>query len=175
MPTWNSPQAFAAAFDRFERDAQDAVLEITEAQAENAIEVATGEARRDLGGDTRFSGWSGPSRDLSYLNVRRLRSRKGHIVYPDKKAAGPWKVAESGRQNMQKLFGPAIVQRDGEMAQLRYKKDGTMRTFRTGKVKRFTGWTAGKGTASRAVKLADRDADRIAAQDLRNFTRKHFD
>lgn len=68
---------------------------VTRAQGEWGAEVAKREARRDLGGDTRFSGW--PGVDLADLQVRPLRTSPAALLSPTPMSAAGWTVAESGR------------------------------------------------------------------------------
>ena len=169
MATFPSPEAFAAELDRFERTVTRDQRTATRLMAENAARIAKGEAARDLGGDTRFSGWT-PGPDLSDLRIRRV-GETGTIVLPSRRAAGGWTVAQFGRNkgNASGFQGPGVNRRTGARA---FTKTGKVRRVRS---RRWNGYTAGKGTADRAVAAAERAADRIADRSMQTSIRRHFD
>jgi len=108
----------------------------------------------DIGPERGFSGWTmsaGKSggRKAMPLDTRYEHVRPGEILFhPTKRAAGPWTVAEFGRNT---AAGPMMV--------------GPKLT-KTGRVskakrKRYNGKTEGKGTATDALKLIDRRTTKI--------------
>lgn len=164
------------------RDLQAAVAErshdATEEMAKRAERVLLTQARRDLGGDTTFSGWRG--RDLADLRIRSARSRDGHWIFPTRKSGGPWKVAEQGRNQgnatgrggSEVFFGPGVNRLTGETSRT---KTGGVRRPRRFAAKRWSGYTAGKGTASRAVSEFEQDATEIAERMMRTAITDHLD
>ena len=180
MPTFSSFGAFARELDQLEHELRrEEGLRITRKQAEAARKIATAAARRDLGGNSRFSGWAG--RDLADLRVKQLRGNKvGHILAPTRKSGGPWKVAEQGRNKGTAtgrggkaiFFGPGINRETGETART---KSGAVRKVRRFKAKRWNGYTAGKGTASDAISAMERVLPKVAEDGVTKVTRKHFD
>lgn len=172
----------AGAFADTMRDLQAAIerqrLEATEEMVRKAERHLTSEARRDLGGDTAFSGWRG--RDLADLRIKQSRQSDGHWIFPTRKSGGPWKVAEQGRNQGNAtgrggtavFYGPGLNRRTGETS---YTKTGKVRTTRFRNVKRWNGYTAGKGTASRAVAAFEADAERVATKLMRTVIARHFD
>lgn len=169
MPTWQSVEAFNREIDRLDRTLNRELQNATREMAENARRVALSEARSDLGGDTRFSGWSG--RDLSDLVIKRGRrvgvNDTSHWMFPTRKSGGPWKVAEYGR-NTTTLIGPTV--RESSVGISGRRKRAGRRSF-----KRWNGITAGKGTASNAADRFNRDSERIAEKRFRTALTKHFD
>jgi hypothetical protein len=105
----------------------------------------------DLGGDHRFSGWN------VALGVKASphRGAPGVTVHPDQRGAGPWRVAEQGRNqgNASGFAGPGINRRTGETART---KSGGIRRQRARRGRRWNGRTQGKGTWSDAVAIMNR-------------------
>ena len=94
---------------------------------------ATAAASADLGGDPKFSGWA-PTLDTRFDHVG-----PGVISFhPSKRGAGPWTVAEFGRNS---TAGP-------RMTGPRLTKKGRVSTA---KQKKWNGRTQGKGTATSAL------------------------
>lgn len=172
--TFPNVQAFAVEVDKLDKQLQRDALKLTEEMAENAERVAVAEVRKVIP-DTEFSGWPGAERKMDGLRIKQLRSRTGHIVVPFRKNAGPWTVAERGRNQgtggRGKFFGPGLNMKTGETS---FTKTGRVRMRRFGQ-KRWNGYTSGWGVSSKAVAKSDRDADRIAEKGLRPIIRKHFD
>lgn len=178
MPTFTLA-SYAAEVDKLNRDLEKkAVAEITLKQAQTAKGIALSEARSDLGGDSRFSGWRG--RDLADMKIKKLRGRsEGHILVPTRKSAGPWKVAEQGRNmggaagrgGVGIYHGPGLNRKSGETS---YTKTGRVRRT-TFKKKRWNGYTAGKNTASDARRKMESDLPKIAEKMAVKVTQRHFD
>ena len=148
-----------------EREQRDA----TRKMAEKMADIAEGEASRDLGGDTMFSGWT-PGPNLADLRVRRS-GKTGAMLVPSRRAAGGWTVAQFGRNkgNSGKFQGPGVNRKTGAAA---FTKTGKVRRFKS---RRWNGYTQGKGTADRAFDAAEGPAERIADRAMQTAVRKHFD
>jgi hypothetical protein len=130
--------------------------------------IATREASADLGGDPKFSGWA-PT-----LATRLRRSGEtGLMLSPTRQSAGPWTVAEQGRNahgGFRNLFqGPALNMRTGRTSR---RRDGSLnvRARRTRVARRYNGVTQGKGTATRAASAMERRAIEVADE----MSRAHF-
>ena len=107
-------------------------------------------AAADLGGDDRFSGWA-----KAPLVTRYDIIGPGRVSFhPTPRSAGPWTVAESGRNQ---AAGPAIGSKG---------KRGTR--------KRWNGRTRGKGTATDALKAIDREAPKVVDRQVDRAIRKVF-
>jgi hypothetical protein len=164
MPTWPDAASFARDLDRLERDlARDEARRITKDAAEEARKIATRAASRDLGGDPKFSGWA-PMLDL---NVRSTRTF-GHSLTPTRYSAGPWTVAEFGRNQM---AGPRV--RTGRDGSARRTKKGNVSVVR--KRSRWNGQTAGKDTASEAVAEMERKIPPMIERQVTRVMRRRFD
>jgi hypothetical protein len=112
----------------------------------------------DLGGDHKFSGWAA---DLD-VKFTPHRNASSVTVHPTRRGAGPWRVAEQGRNqgNASGFAGPGINRQTGETART---KSGGIRKQRARKARRWNGRTAGKNTWSDAERLmADRTPPRVA-------------
>ena len=110
--------------------------------------MAKDEARKaasaDLGGDPKFSGWA------PELTTRYDIVRPGVLSFhPSRRSAGPWTVAELGRNASQ---GPRI--RSSALT-----ATGRRRSARS--IKRWNGVTAGKNTASDAVAVIEKRVPKI--------------
>lgn len=172
MPTWPDLAAFSRDLDKLERDlARTEAQRITKLMADEAVQIGTKAASADLGGDPKFSGWA-PRLDL---DVRRTRGF-GHIVQPNRRSAGPWTVAEQGRNQGDggggAFFGPGANRRDGST---RRRKDGSVAKVRAFRSKRWNGYTRGKNTASDAVSDMERRLPKIAEREVGRVVRRRFD
>jgi hypothetical protein len=181
MPTWPDAASFARELQTLSRTLNRDLQAATREMAEKAEKVARAEAASDLGGDTQFSGWSG--RDLGDLVIKRGRKEgvndTSHWLFPTRKSGGPWKVAETGRnqgnatgRGGSAIFsGPSIDRKTGATFRT---KTGKVRMTRTRRSGRWNGYTAGKGTASRAAGRFEAEADRIGERRFRTALSKHF-
>jgi hypothetical protein len=108
-----------------------------------ADRIAARVASGDLGGDPKFSGWS------PRLDTKTIITRDAVIVSPTKLSAGPWSVAEDGRNqgNAPGFAGPGMTRTGGTVA--RTKSGGVRRTRARG-ARRWNGRTRGKNTATQA-------------------------
>ena len=142
---------------------------ITEEQAKAMQAIATRVASADLGGDPKFSGWA-PTLDTQLKTLRGGAT----LLTPTRSSAGPWTVAESGRNqgNAGGFAGPGLNTRTGNTGR---NKDGSLRKVRQRKARRWNGYTRGKETATKTRQEAERVVEEIAVKGLRRTTRKYFD
>lgn len=170
MPTWSSFGAFERDLARLSRDLdQREARRITKMMAEKGQEIAERAASADLGGDPKFSGWA-PTLDTQV----KSKSNGQTWLLPTRSSAGPWTVAERGRNvgETGRFLGPGINVRTG---QTRRRKDGTVARQRNRRAKRWNGVTAGKNTATDAVREMDRQLPKIAEGEVRRALRGRFD
>jgi hypothetical protein len=148
---------FESRMARFTREFEDAKLKGIAAKAGvKAKTLATKAASADLGGDPKFSGWA-PKLETRFEHVE-----PGVISFhPTRRAAGPWTVAEFGRNQ---AAGPRMV---GP----RLTKTGKVSKART---KRYNGKTDPKNTASDALELIDRQIPRVVEAEVVAAIRKFF-
>jgi len=158
--TFASPEAFAREVAEMDRKlARDTAFKATREQAREAQKIAYRTAAGDLGGDPKFSGW----RPWLKLEIKPTR-RAGHVLHPTRQSAGPWTVAEIGRNQ---FVGP--TPRESSIGRTgRRKRAG--RRFR-----RWNGQTVGKETASKAVAAMERKLPPIASRAATKQMRRHFD
>ena len=159
--------SFSVKLQRFQKELTDDALM-------HAIgKMAKGEARKaasaDLGGDPKFSGWA-PELKTAYDIVGDgvLSFRPG-----GKRAAGPWTVAERGRNqgNASGFSGPGINRNTGLTS---FTKSGNVRKTRAFAGKRWNGRTAGKGTATDALNAIDPKVPKLVDQHVGRAIRRTF-
>lgn len=122
-----------------------------------AKQLAAEAAKADLGGDEQFSGWP-----KAPLQTRYDHLSPGVISFhPTKRAAGPWTVAEFGRNQS---AGP-------RMAGPRLTKTGRVSKAKT---KRWNGKTQPKNTASDALGTIERDTPKVVDAEVSKAIRKFF-
>ena len=148
---------FESRMNRFIRELEDDRLKaITTKAGMAAKKIATAAASADLGGDPKFSGWA-PTLDTRYDDVS-----PGVISFhPTRRAAGPWTVAQFGRNQ---AAGPQMV---------------GPRLTKTGKVskakkKRWNGRTDPKDTATDALTTIEREIPKIVDKEIIGAIRKFF-
>jgi hypothetical protein len=136
MPT-DTFASFNARVDKLGSSLKDPQLRklMTEIGVE-AKKLATKAASADLGGDPKFSGRA-PTLDTKFDHVGAGRIS----FHPTGKSAGPWTVAEFGRNQ---TAGPKPL--------VKLTKGGKVSKA---KGKRWNGRTKGKGTATDALKAID--------------------
>ena len=151
---------FEARIGRFMKELEDAKLKaIADKAGVEAKKLATKAAQADLGSDAAFSGWKPDTNDLK---TRYDHVSPGVISFkPARRSAGPWTVAEFGRNQ---AAGPQMV---------------GPRLTKTGKVskakaKRWNGRTSGKSTASDALDLIDREIPKVVEREVTKAVRKFF-
>ena len=169
MPTFRSFEAFNAELQKLERDLdRETRGRIAKDMAEKAQSIAERAASNDLGGDAKFSGWA-PT-----LDTQVKQTKDGAILMPTRTSAGPWTVAEFGRNQggTSSFLGPGINRSTGLTSRT---KSGGLRKVRAFKSKRWNGRTQGKGTASDATAIMERELPKIAEREVRKVTLKHFD
>jgi len=121
-----------------------------------AKKAAEGAASADLGGDPKFSGWA-PTLDTRFDHVG-----EGRISFhPTKRGAGPWTVAEHGRNSTAgpRMTGPRLT-RTGRVSNARQK--------------RWNGRTQGKSTASDALAVIEAETPKMIEAAVKKALRKSF-
>jgi hypothetical protein len=171
VPTWNSMSAFVDDLTKTLSPAE--IRKITRAQAEAAQSIANRHASRDLGSDRAFSGWTRANRVQLDTQIRRVRG-DAHLLTPTRSSAGPWTVAEQGRNqgNASGFAGPGINTRTGITSRT---KSGAIRKVRSRRARRWNGTTQGKRTATDATTEMTRELPKIADIGVRLALRKRFD
>jgi hypothetical protein len=174
MPSFKSFAEFGAELGRMAKDLTvDEKSDITKAMGRDARKLADAESSRDLGGDRAFSGWR-RGHPIT-LVTQLLDGRQGaSILAPTKRSAGPWTVANDGRNqgNASGFSGPGINRDTGLTART---KSGRVRKVRARKARRWNGYTTGKNTADRAIKQMERKLPKVADREVRKVMRKRFD
>jgi hypothetical protein len=158
MATFSSFAAFEQELARLQKDIAGAEKQkITRRMAEQAQRIAEAEASSDLGGDPKFSGWA-PTLDTEI----KFTTDNAAIVHPTRSSAGPWTVAEFGRNSKEgpRLVGPRLT-KTGRISRARQK--------------RWNGRTDGKNTASKAVQRMEEELPNIAEDGFTRLLQKHFD
>lgn len=161
----------AKAFGALAKDLSSSGLEQTNRQVGiRAKELAIRAASNDLGGDPKFSGWA-PTLDVKYRSLRG--KEQGVVISPTKTSAGPWTVAERGRNQGEtgQFLGPGVNRKTGLTAR---GKKGGVRKVRAVQAKRWNGVTAGKSTASDAVAMFRKELLPVVEKGIANLNRKHL-
>ena len=160
-------QAFAADLAR-SLDSSE-VRKITKAQAEEAKKIANREIVRDLGGDRKFRNWA-PTADLQV----RMTRNDGAMMSPTRTGAGIITTVNQGRNqgNASGFSGPGVNTRTGLTSRT---KSGGLRRVRARSGKRWTGYTTGKGTADRAVRVIEAELPKVAQAEYHRVLSKRFD
>ena len=153
----------ADTFESFNRKVVRFQKELGDDATMHAIgKMAKDEARKaasaDLGGDPKFSGWA-PELTTRYdiVGTGKLSFHPG-----SKRAAGPWTVAEIGRNAAQ---GPRL--RSSTLT-----PTGRRRSARS--MRRWNGVTRGKGTATTALAAIDKQVGKIVDRRVGRAIRKVF-
>lgn len=171
MPNWTSAAAFARDLERTQREIdREGALEINKAAAREAQVIGYREAARDLGGDPKFSGWP------PWLELQTVVRRNGVLLRPTRRSAGPWTVANVGRNRGSgtggAFLGPGASRTTGET---RRRKDGSVAKVREFRSRRWNGYTRGFGTADRAVRVMDDKIPDGIEREFGKLLRKRFD
>lgn len=164
MPNFPSVEAFQRELTALERDIERRSRDMGKAIAVAVKPEGYRAAARDLGGDPKFSGW----RPWLELQVRPVRT--GALIAPTRQSAGPWTVAESGRNN---LAGPIPNRTRG--GGVRVLRSGTTSVRGRRRGRRWNGVTAGKNTATEATERFERASGPVAEKEFRLVVRRHFD
>ncbi len=174
MPTWDSLAAYGRELAGLESDLTGPERQkITRQMAKEGQQIANQAASRDLGGDRAFSGWRRGAPIPLDTQIRNGRDG-ATLLTPKRASAGPWTVAEFGRNqgNAPGFSGPGINRATGITSRT---KSGGVRRVRARQSRRWNGTTQGKGTASEAVKDMDAKLPKIAEKGVKAVTRKRFD
>lgn len=174
MPANNVAATIAKRVKALEKSVSD------EEQRKRLVEVgvamkplAQQAARADLGGDAAFSGWAAKSGKIPLAVAFKLhRSGAAMTVHRSGKSAGPWTVAERGRNqgNAAGFSGPGMNHRTGVTSRT---STGKIRNRRTA-ARRWNGTTAGKSTFSDAIGLMETKAPDLMLKLNRAATLKAF-
>jgi hypothetical protein len=162
MPTWDSLASYGRELAGLEDDLTGPERQkITHQMGKRAQQIAAKQAASDLGGDRAFSGWTRAA-PIPRNTAVRNGNEGASILTPFKRSAGPWTVAEHGRNSAlgPRLTGPRLTKR-GKVSRAR--------------VRRYNGRTRGKGTATEAVKVMEKELPKIADKGVKAVTRKRFD
>jgi hypothetical protein len=169
MASWSSFDAYAKDLGALAKDLeQERLQRIAKRMADEGAKIAERVASGDLGGDPKFSGWA------PRLDTRVKLDRSGAVLMPTRTGAGPWTVAQRGRNqgNASGFSGPGINTRTGRTSR---RKDGSVRASGARRPRRWNGRTKGKGTADKAVAQMDRELPKIAEKEIRRIITKRFD
>lgn len=151
---------FESRINRFLKELEDQKLKALASKAgDEAKKLAWKAAQADLGGDAAFSGWRPES---NALHTRYDHVSPGVISFhPTRRSAGPWTVAEFGRNQAEgpRMVGPRLT------------KTGRVSKAKT---KRWNGRTDGKDTASDALKDIDRRIPKVVEAEVLKAVRKFF-
>lgn len=147
----------ARHLDPFIADIENARLRtIDRAVSKFATATATAEASADLGGDPKFSGWA-PT-----LDTKARELSPGQVLFtPTRSSAGPWTVAEFGRNSKAgpRMVGPRLT-KTGRVSKARQK--------------RWNGITQGKGTATRVTTRIAAEVPKVVDAEVGKAIRKFF-
>lgn len=168
MPNFKSVAEFKRTIEKMDREIQKKYPEMGVKMALKARPDAYRAAAADLGGDPKFSGWK------PWLKLEVKPKKWGAALIPTRESAGPWTVAETGRNqgNASGFAGPGVNRKTGLTART---KSGGLRKVRAVKAKRWNGYTDGKGTATAAANRIDAAANGVAEKELKAVIRRHFD
>jgi hypothetical protein len=172
MPEWKSFTDFGRELVGLEGDlTKDEVHKITRLMGKEAQKIAAKSASSELGGDRAFSGWRRGS--PIPMDTQLRTARDGTLITPTKRSAGPWTVAEIGRNqgNASGFSGPGVNRSTGLTART---KSGAVRKVRARQARRWNGTTRPKHTASEAVRDMERSLPKIADKAVLVVTRKRF-
>ena len=170
MATFASLKAYGEALDKMAKDLeQETKTRVALEMARKAQSIATAEASADIGGS--FSGWRRGAPIELVTQVKKIRD--GYAVIPTRVSAGPWTVADQGRNqgNAGGFSGPGISKK-GTTSRT---KSGGIRKVRAFKAKRWNGTTIGFHTADRALDRMDDELPKIAEREVRRIEARHFD
>ncbi len=174
MPNWTSFSAFTRDFDKMISGLTGPEKrKITRLEGEAAQLIAAKAAANDLGSDKAFSGFT---RQHPIALDTRLQNAPDYntLLSPTKLSAGPWTVAEFGRNqgNASGFSGPGVNRATGATART---KAGRVRKVRARQSKRWNGRTQPKHTASDALKVMDRELPKVCDKAVGRVIAKHFD
>lgn len=171
MATFSSFDAFGRALDAAAKDLdREGNGRIAFEMAREGQKIARKAAAADLGGDPKFSGWA------PRLATVVKKSRTGAVLHPTRQSAGPWTVAEQGRNKGSgtggAFIGPGVNRKTGLTSRT---KAGNVRKVRATRGRRWNGYTQGKETASDAVEVMEKELPKIAERESRKVLQRRFD
>lgn len=110
-----------------------------------------------LGSDRGFSGWRRGAPIQLGLAFKVHTDSSGLTMHRTARSAGPWKVAEDGRNRggSSGVAGPGVNRTTGVTART---KSGRVRKVRATRGRRWNGYTAGRGTWTAAQSTMSRAA-----------------
>lgn len=163
MATSPDLATFAHKMDRVIKDLADE--QMFKAVGEAGKKLANRAVQNDLG-DMSMSGWRrGKPFDVESRYDIEEAARTVEIS-PQRKAKGPMRVLEDGRQ----AYSAGARRKSGTRTR---KKDGAViEKYRT--VSRNMGATKGKQTWTDATELMERELPKVAAKHVETVLRKHF-
>lgn len=159
MPSFNSFGGAADHFARYRKEWEGSSLNAkAKVVGEMATTMAVDVARQDLGADAAFTGGKGRGSGwrpaTNWLQTKAFVRKEGvATVQPTGRSAGPWTVAERGRNAY--AVGDKRSRGMGKR-----RKDGT-RKERFSTVKGTVGATRGFGTATKAQVVFQRDIPKV--------------
>lgn len=165
MATYNSFDAFGEVIGKLAKELPVKIVgDITYAMAEEGQKIARQSAAADLGADIQHTGkgrgWRVP---LDTQLIGPTRKDGATILAPTRSSAGPWTVATIGRNQGSgtgdAFIGPGVNRKTGLTART---KAGNVRKVRSRQLRRWNGYTAGKGTADNATAAMRRRLPPIA-------------
>lgn len=136
----------------------------SEAAGKKAEDIAEREAAKDVGGDLKFRGWA-PVLDTKWRLID-----EGVLITPTRSSAGPWTVAEQGRNqgNASGFAGPGSTRTGGAIGRT---KAGGVRSTRARAGKRWNGRTRGRRTATRTVAAFERELPKVVLVEWGKFVK----
>ena len=122
-------------------------------------------ASRDLGSDAKFSGWPKAALEVAFSPHRQPG---GITFHRAGRSAGPWRVAEFGRNqgDASGFAGPGVNRRTGETLRT---ASGGVRRVRGARSRKWNGRTRGKGTWSEAERLIGSRAPAVVDREVTAF------
>lgn len=147
---------------------------IAKVMGEKAQAIAHAAAVGDLGGDIMHTG-KGRGWQIPLVTQLRTTREAGIVLLtPTRHSAGPWTVAEQGRNqgNASGFAGPGVNRRTGETSRT---SKGNLRKVRAVQAKRWNGTTTGKGTATSAQAAMGRELPKVAEAEYRKVLARFFD
>lgn len=174
MPSWTSAGDFARELGEFQRKLErEYARELAFRSAKRGQRIAREAAAGDLRGDPKFSGWK-----PRLATVIKQKPDGRAFLIPTKTSAGPWTVAEKGRNQgggfRNLAQGPGVNLRTGRTSR---RRDGSILISgrRTRAARRWNGVTQGKNTASDAQRRMESDIAASASRLFKRQIERHFD
>lgn len=173
MPTWKTLGEFYADLEKVGKELTGPEKrKITRDMGKKAQAIAARAAdAAPIGGS--FSGWR---RGNPIGLDTQLRNGRDSVTLltPTRSSAGPWTVAEKGRNQGETgaFLGPGVNRRTGATSRT---KSGAVRKVRVTGGRRWNGSTVGFETASKAQAAMEKQIPDVARKGVLVVHRKHFD